>query len=296
VELTRPRWKDIPNRKGIEVRLKTELAPRLTSILGNRTEVREALINLVFNAVDALSEGGNIVIRAAKHGKGAEARRLLVEVSDDGTGMTEEQRSHCLEPFYSTKGTEGTGLGLAVVYGVMQRHQGEIKIDSAPGKGTTVRLMFPLPHRPQREIERKDEPPVKLSPLRILCVDDNPSVREALQEMLQQHGHLVESYQSGAEAVTAFKAALEEDCRFQLVITDLGMPHMDGKEIARRIKEISRETPVILLSGWSSFMNLDRELPPHIDCVLAKPATMARLLPAIGKLICGDAESKERGR
>jgi CheY-like chemotaxis protein len=116
--------------------------------------------------------------------------------------------------------------------------------------------------------------------------------------MLQDHGHSVESFQSGQEAIDAFKAALEQGEGFQLVITDLGMPHMDGKEVARRIKEIAPETPVALLSGWSNFMNLERELPPHVDCVLAKPATMARLLPAIGGLIRGGgrAEAGEDGR
>jgi CheY-like chemotaxis protein len=161
-----------------------------------------------------------------------------------------------------------------------------------------VRLLFPLPHRPLEKSRPKDEPPVKLPPLRILCVDDNPSVREVLQEMLREHGHSVESFQRGEEAIGAFKAALEADQGFQLVITDLGMPHMDGKEVAGRIKEISPETPVILLSGWSNFLNLERELPQHIDCVLAKPATMARLLPAIGELIRagGRSEAGEDGR
>jgi len=285
VELTRPRWKDIPNKRGIDVLLETQVAPRLAPILGSRTEVREALINLVFNAVDALPEGGTITIRAKKHGKGKEERRLAVEVTDTGVGMEEEQRQRCLDPFYSTKGAEGSGLGLAMVYGTMQRHNGEIQIDSSPGGGTTVRLLFPLPHRPPGKRAREAEQSVELPALKILCVDDNPSVREALEEMLRQHGHVVESFGEGAEAVEAFREAMERGQGFQVVITDLGMPHMDGREIARRVKEISPAAPVILLSGWGSTMNLNRELPQHVDCVLGKPPTIARVLTAIAEVL-----------
>jgi PAS domain S-box-containing protein len=285
VELTRPRWKDIPNKRGIDVRLEMEVAPRLAPILGSRTEVREALINLVFNAVDALPEGGTITIRAKKHGKGKEERRLAVEVTDTGVGMEEEQRQRCLDPFYSTKGAEGSGLGLAVVYGTMQRHNGEIQIDSSPGGGTTVRLLFPLPHRPPGKMAREAEQSVELPALKILCVDDNPSVREALEEMLRQHGHVVESFGEGADAVVAFREAMERGQGFQVVITDLGMPHMDGREVARRVKEISPAVPVILLSGWGGTMNLNRELPQHVDCVLGKPPTIARVLTAIAEVL-----------
>lgn len=285
VELTRPRWKDIPNKRGIDVLLETQVAPRLAPILGSRTEVREALINLVFNAVDALPEGGTITIRAKKHGKGKEERRLAVEVTDTGVGMEEEQRQRCLDPFYSTKGAEGSGLGLAVVYGTMQRHNGEIQIDSSPAGGTTVRLLFPLPHRPPGKMAREAEQSVELPALKILCVDDNPSVREALEEMLRQHGHVVESFGEGAEAVEAFREAMERGQGFQVVITDLGMPHMDGREVARRVKEISPAAPVILLSGWGNTMNLNRELPQHVDCVLGKPPTIARVLTAIAEVM-----------
>jgi PAS domain S-box-containing protein len=297
VDLTRPRWKNMPNKLGIEITLETEVAPRLAPILGDRTEIREALINLVFNAVDALPKGGTITIRAGKQGTGKEDRRLAVEVSDTGTGMDEEQRRKCLEPFFTTKGAEGSGLGLAVVYGTVQRHQGEMQIDSSPGQGTTVRLLFPLPHQPPRKGAGKSEPTVMLPPLRILCVDDNPSVQEVLQEILRQHGHTVESFEEGKAALDAFKAAQREGKAFQVVITDLGMPHMDGKEVARRIKTISPKVPVILLSGWGNFMNLESDLPPHVDCVLSKPPSMARLLPAIGELIGrrGDGEAKEGG-
>ncbi len=297
VELTRPRWKNVPNRYGIEIALKTQVAPRIASILGNRTEIREALVNLVLNAVDAMPDGGTITIRAGRHGKGKEERRLSLEVSDTGVGMNEEQLQRCLEPFYTTKGPKGSGLGLPAVYGIVQRHRGEIEIDSNPGNGTTVRLLFPFPHETPKKAAGKKGPPVELPPLRILCVDDNPSVREVLEEMLRQHGHTVESFEDGAAAVEAFELALEGGQSFQLVITDLGMPHMDGQEVARRIKEIAPVVPVILLSGWGGFMNMGQELPPHVDCALGKPPTMARLLPAIGELISrgNETEAKESG-
>ncbi|MBN1834305.1 MAG: PAS domain S-box protein [Spirochaetales bacterium] len=277
LELSRPRWKDIPNRQGVEIRMEREAPLRLPSFHGNLTEVREALINLVFNAADALPQGGTITLRARK-----QANRLCVEVADTGVGMNEEQKRRCLEPFYTTKGAEGTGLGMPMVFGTMQRHKGELEIESEPGQGTTVRLLFPLPPpRRRRPGPDKARPDPTLAPQRILCVEDEPKVREALMEMLVQNGHQVQACADGEKALAVFQSTKAGEGGFDLVVTDLGMPHMDGNELARRIKELSPGTPVVLLSGWGNFMNLNGELPVNVDCVLGKPPTMALLLEAI---------------
>ncbi len=280
-DLSRPRWKDIPNRQGVEIRFVRQVPSRLPPLPANLTEVREALINLVFNAADALPQGGAITLRARRRGE-----RLCLEVADTGVGMNEEQKRRCLEPFYTTKGAAGSGLGMSVAFGTMQRHRGEMEIESSPGRGTTVRLLFPLPQRPPEETPATgDRPDAVLPPLRILCIDDNPQVREVLREMLARNGHHVRSCADGEEALEVFRSSMAGQEPFDVVITDLGMPHMDGKALARGIKELSPGTPVILLSGWGNFMNVQGELPENVDRLLGKPPTMARLLAAIAEVV-----------
>jgi CheY-like chemotaxis protein len=212
-------------------------------------------------------------------------------VADTGIGMTEEQKRRCIEPFYTTKGAEGSGLGLSVVFGTVKRYKGEMEIESEPGKGTTIRILFPVPRRRSEQPARGGRTPVaELPPLRILCIDDDPQVREALEAMLTHSGHQVKACADGEEALAVFRPGEAGEGGFDVVITDLGMPHMDGKTLARRIKELSPGTPVILLSGWGNFMNLDGERPEHIDCLLGKPPTIARLLAAIREVLKGASE------
>jgi PAS domain S-box-containing protein len=281
IELTRPRWKAMPYRQGIVIQLEKELEEKLPSILGSESEIRESLVNLVFNAVDAMPEGGTITLRARKEGQ-----HVLMEVADTGVGMNEEQRRRCLEPFYTTKGKKGSGLGLSGVYGMVQRHKGDIEIQSEPGKGTSVRVLFPLfEKKPKKTASFEESAPVPS--LRILCVDDDQKVREVLKEMLILDGHEVQTCSSGEEAVKLFRAEKGGERSFELVITDLGMPHMDGKAVAREIKRASPATPVILFSGWGNFMNMNGELPENIDCLLGKPPGMDLLRNAIRELTAG---------
>ena len=146
VNLTRARWSDLPQQRGVVIQLQAELAENLPDIMGSEVEIRDALTNLIFNAVDAMPEGGTLTVRSRVVANGAHAgdtqREVQVEVSDTGVGMDEETRRRCLEPFYTTKGERGTGLGLAMVYGMVQRHSADLEIESAVRRGTTVRLIF----------------------------------------------------------------------------------------------------------------------------------------------------------
>ncbi len=144
-DLTRARWSDMAQARGAAIEMRVEVAPDAPTIMANESEIREALINLVFNAADALPDGGRITLRVRRQAADAQFAKpsVVVEVSDDGVGMDENTRIHCLEPFFTTKGERGTGLGLAMVYGIAQRHSAELQIDSEPGKGTTIRLLFP---------------------------------------------------------------------------------------------------------------------------------------------------------
>ncbi len=149
IDLTKARWSDLPQQRGMVVNLITKVTEELPDIMGAESEIRDALTNLIFNAVDAMPEGGTLTLRThtadklvTDNGEDSIAH-VCIEVSDTGVGMDEETRRRCLEPFFTTKGERGTGLGLAMVYGMVQRHSAELEVDSEPGQGTTFRLIFP---------------------------------------------------------------------------------------------------------------------------------------------------------
>ena len=269
IDLTRPRWRDMPQERGIVIEMKLELQKGLPYIMGIESEIREAMTNLVINAVDAMPEGGRITIRTRSIDDS-----VLVEVSDTGIGMDEETRRRCLEPFYSTKGEQGTGLGLAMVYGTMQRHEGEIEIESELGKGTTIRLIFPA-HRADATPQEAEERGVNIRPLRVLVIDDEPLLRRLMKDMLEGEGHTVEVADGGEEGLNAFRAAIERREPFDLVITDLGMPYVDGRAVARTVKDESPETTVIMMTGWGARMRAEGEMPIEVDAVLNKPPRLA---------------------
>jgi signal transduction histidine kinase/FixJ family two-component response regulator/HAMP domain-containing protein len=292
VDMTRPRWRDIPQANGIMIEVRTELDPEAVEFAGQESEIREALTNLIINAVDAVPKSGVIIIRTrvleeppGQPQNGA-AKSIIIEVVDNGAGMDEATRRRCLEPFFSTKGRRGTGLGLAMVYGVLQRHEGRIEIESEPGLGTTIRLIFPvrqsLPADHSADADQR-----RSAPCRILCLDDEAPLRELLNDILKRDGHEVAVADGAATGLDLFHAAGVEGRTFDVVLTDLGMPYVDGREVAAIIKRESPATPVIMLTGWGAFMNDDGTLPPHIDGILSKPpriqeirSMLKHLLPA----------------
>jgi CheY-like chemotaxis protein len=207
---------------------------------------------------------------------------LMLEVVDTGVGMDEETRKRCLEPFFSTKGMRGTGLGLAMVYGIMERHEGRIEIESAVSKGTTMRLVFPI--RERRSISAAGAPshsPLSIGSLRVLFVDDEPLLRQLVGDMLRTDGHTVEVADGGQEGLGLFRQALARSEPFDVVITDLGMPGMDGRKLTLLLKQESPETPVIMLTGWGALMRKDDETPLHVECVLSKPPRLSDLRDAL---------------
>lgn len=290
MDMTRARWSDIPQQRGIVIMTASDLQPELPVILGVASEIREALINLVFNAVDAMPQGGTLTLRtraipaAAGIGVLATAGRIQVEVTDTGMGMDEEARRRCLEPFFTTKGERGTGLGLAMVYGVVKRHNAEIEIVTALKRGTTMRLDFPMPvaaAAPTKTILH-----LKPAPLRILVVDDDQILLKSLSETLERDGHTVVAHPGGKVAIEAFcTATLSKDTgeRFAVVITDLGMPYVDGLQVASAVKIAAQATPVILLTGWGQRLVAEGEVPSYVDCVLSKPPRLNDLRAALAK-------------
>jgi PAS domain S-box-containing protein len=295
IDLTRARWSDMPQQRGAVVDLQTDLAPDLPAVRGIESEVREALINLVFNAVDAMPDGGTLTLRTHRSGPAGEggeamAPAAIVAVSDTGVGMDDDTRRRCLEPFFTTKGERGTGLGLAMVYGVAQRHGADVAIDSVVGRGTTVSLWFPIPATPLSvgEVRRPQAP---VSRLRILIVDDDPLLLKSLCDTLELDGHAVVAANGGQAGIEAFQA---NPAAFDLVVTDLGMPNVDGRKVASAVKQVDAAMPVIMLTGWGQRLVADGDVPEHIDRVLSKPPKLRELRAALAEL-SGTPLGKARG-
>lgn len=284
IDLTRARWSDMPQRRGALIELQTTLAPELPAIPGVATELRDALTNLVFNAVDAMPQGGRLSLRTRllePDGASPAARGFVqLEVADSGVGMDAETRSRCLEPFFTTKGERGTGLGLPMVYGTMQRHGGEIEVLSAPGEGTRVTLSFPVSFDEGGHVTGSRPIPV-VPPRRILLVDDDPIVIQSTRETLAGDGHWVTAADGGQAGIDLFRAALAAGEAYQVVITDLGMPHVDGRQVAAAVKAARPDTLVVLLTGWGRRLVEEGEVPAHVDRVLSKPPRLRDLREAL---------------
>ncbi len=281
-DLTRARWSDMALARGATIEMRVEVAPDAPTIMANESEVREALVNLVFNAADALPDGGRITLRVRRQAADARFAKpaVVVEVIDDGVGMDENTRIHCLEPFFTTKGQRGTGLGLAMVYGIAQRHDAELQVDSEPGKGTTIRLLFPDSAGAVVMAQNREVPP-EMQGLRLLLVDDDPLILESLRNALEYEGHHVTCAQGGQAGIDMFSAARDRNTPFSAVITDLGMPHIDGRQVATAIKNIERTAKVIMLTGWGQLMADGTDAPADVDRVLSKPPNMWELREAL---------------
>jgi len=289
LELTKARWGDMAQQRGVTIRVVPELAPELPKIMGVESEIREALTNLVFNAVDAMPEGGTLTLRTRL--AGAEpGQSVAVEVADSGVGMDEQTRRKCLEPFFTTKGERGTGLGLAMVFGMVQRHSCALEIDSAPGAGTTMRLVFAVPTAAIAEPGRPAQALKVPSRLRLLLVDDDPVLLKSLRDALETDGHKVATANGGEAGIGEFRASIERGETYAAVFTDLGMPYVDGRKVAAAVKEASPATPVILLTGWGQRMVAEGDIPPHVDRVLAKPPKLREVRETLAQLYRARAE------
>jgi DNA-binding response OmpR family regulator len=287
VDLTRARWSDQPQRRGVMIELKSHLAADLPAVRGVDHEIRDALTNLIFNAVDAMPQGGVIEVRTTVLNSDAAPARVQLEVTDSGIGMDEETRRRCLEPFFTTKGERGTGLGLAMVYGMAQRHEAALEIESRPGAGTTMRLLFRISAGVATDTVRMPTLQVPSRSLRILVIDDDVKLNESLRLTLQEEGHLVTAAPGGQEGIDAFHGARSSLAPFDVVITDLGMPYVDGRQVIAEVRAAAPHTPIILLTGWGKGLDADGEPPPEVDRVLGKPPRMRELRAALAEVTAG---------
>jgi len=293
INLTRARWSDQPQRRGIVIELRTQLAPDLPDIRGADNEIRDALTNLIFNAVDATPDGGVIEVCTSVLTSAAESgtpeQHVRLEVRDTGIGMDDETRRRCLEPFFTTKGNRGTGLGLAMVYGMAQRHGAALEIDSKPGHGTTMQLLFPVRAEASSSTGRVPVLRMPSSSLRLLVVDDDPVLNESLRHTLTEDGHSVTVAHGGQAGIDAFHSAQKTSEPFDVVITDLGMPYVDGRQVVNSVRATAPRTPIILLTGWGQRL-ADNEEPPRADRLLSKPPRLRELRTALSELTAPRAD------
>jgi signal transduction histidine kinase/CheY-like chemotaxis protein len=276
LELTAPRWRDEAERKGIVVAV-TQDMEALPPIEGNAFELRDALVRLIHNAVDAMPKGGALAIRAAAEASGW----VVVEVRDTGIGMSVETRRRLAEHARSLQPGRGAGHGLAEVYDVIERHGGSVDIESEIGKGTTVRLRLHASRFqiiPASEGLAERQPPRPDEAVRVLLVDDDPRLLTVLSDVLRSEGHAITTAATGEEALAMFDPGAHD-----VVITDLGMPKMNGWEVAQRIKTRSPATAVFILTGWGEGVSAHESMQ-FVDRVIAKPVSAEALLEQLAGL------------
>jgi CheY-like chemotaxis protein len=266
LELTKPRWKTDAMARGISIGASLELNP-LPAVKADPSELREALTNLIFNAVDAMPTGGSLLLRS-RHLRGA----VLIEVEDSGIGMTEEEQQRCLEPFFTTKGEKGTGLGLAMVYGIVERHGGTISIESAKGIGT--RFILSLPAAGEMTPPPKRESSSLVERLKVLVVDDQEVVGDLLAELIRQDGHEVEFVDDASRALD-----LARDGSFHAIFTDQVMPGMCGVELCEKLREVAPGLATILVTGYGA--DEDESFRRAADVVVSKPLSAIGIRQAL---------------
>ncbi len=269
VELTRPRWKDAAEKHGHKVDLDLDLEPKCMASI-QASDLREILMNMIFNALDAMPLGGAITIRSQRL-----EDQVMIEVADTGIGMSEGVMKRVFDPFYTTKGVENSGLGLSVCWGLVARSNGELQVKSKPGKGSVFMIRLPKAQERAKEESASNQEENGFS-RKILLVEDSEEILGIFRDMLRLKGHKVAAVSRGEDALE-----LLESERFDLVLTDLGMPGVSGWEVAGKAKLKNAKAPVILITGWGDHVDEKELQKVGIDMVLSKPLNWDMLLQAI---------------
>jgi CheY-like chemotaxis protein/anti-sigma regulatory factor (Ser/Thr protein kinase) len=275
-EITRPRWKDRAEAENVHIRLSRQISSNAV-IMADAGELREVLVNMIFNAVDAMPEGGTLTL-STRMAEGM----VEVSVADTGVGMSEEVRSRIFDPFFTTKGKAGMGLGLSVSYGIISRHEGTVLVESEVGRGTTFRLRFPVATAAAPPVRKQAAQPAQArgtGGLKVLVVDDEDYVRDLLLDILEREGCEVTSAAEGREALRLF-----ESQEFDAVLTDVGLPGMSGWELARYIRERNGSVPLAIITGWGDTVSPEEQTAAQADWVVAKPFSIERIISIVNEI------------
>jgi signal transduction histidine kinase/ActR/RegA family two-component response regulator len=263
VEFTRPAWQTNAKKRGVSVEVRMFL-DALQRISGNASELREVFTNLILNALDAMPWGGLILVTSEDVGSA-----VIVRVRDTGVGMDEETRARVFDPFFTTKPVKGTGLGLSVAYGIVTRHHGSITVESQAGTGTEFLMRFPSSQIVIELTETVTAAAEGLPRFNILVVDDEEPVLEVLSDMLRDRGQDVRTALGGEAGIAEFQR-----WQPQVVFSDLGMPEVNGWDVARRVKAQAPDTPFVLVTGWGSQLEEGTAQARGVDLIIAKPFSM----------------------
>ncbi len=279
-EITRPRWKDCAEAANVQITLDLQIRSK-AKVMGDESELREVLVNMVFNAVDAMPNGGNLTLAAENVGDA-----VVISVGDTGTGMPPEVKSRIFDPFFTTKGKAGMGLGLAVSFGIIRRHEGSVEVESEVGAGTKFKISLPKAAVSEEPVAVESEIRTSVmetaNPItmrlfdgpqpQILVVDDEEAVRELLRDLLESEGFRVYLAPGGREALNLFAAK-----RFDGVFTDVGMPGMSGWELAHAIRQTNATVPIAVITGWGEAVGSDEQREARVDWVVTKPFRAERI-------------------
>ena len=267
--LSRPRWAQLIGR-GVPLEFVVD-APPVALVNGRAPEIRELLLNLVFNAIDAMEDTGGRLTLSVRQGDG----RVTLSVSDQGEGIADDVRPRLFEPFFTTKGKNGSGLGLSMCWRIAHQHGGKLDVESRANEGTTFTLTLPAAASDGISMQEAQTDSARQTQ-RVLLIDDQPDVRESVSDMLKALGHNVSVAADGRTALQ-----LVQNGTFDVVLTDLRMPGMDGLDLAKRIRTLRPDVPVVLLTGWGTFF--ENTEPEAIAVVLPKPPTLHSLSEAINR-------------
>jgi signal transduction histidine kinase/ActR/RegA family two-component response regulator len=286
-EITRPRWKNCAEASNIHIAVDLQIGSN-AMVMGDDSELREVLVNMVFNAIDAMPEGGKLTLSTA-----IVDQSVVIKVIDSGVGMYPEVRSRIFDPFFTTKGKAGLGLGLAVSFGIIRRHGGNIEVDSQYGTGTEFRITLPIATIVEGgiavEFSNPEPPAMTIDELalsdehaqpRLLIVDDEDFVRDLLQEILEGEDCDVRLAASGSEALEMF-----QNFQFDAVCTDVGMPGMSGWELAREIRHLNQHIPIAVITGWGEAVGSNEQKAAGVNWVVAKPFTADRIAELVRDIV-----------
>jgi CheY-like chemotaxis protein len=272
IGLAKPKWRDTARADGRDIELSIDL-DRLDLFPCNGSEVRDAVFHLILNAVDAMPRGGTLSLELRSEPGGVE-----ITVGDTGVGMSEETRTHCLDPFFTTKGETGAGLGLAMVHGIVGRHAGQLEISSRPGGGSKFTIHLPRDNS-NADAARAHHAAMVTRPLRILLAEDDDRLRQLISLQMESMGHVVENAADGAQALQKF-----HESSFDLILTDLSMPRLNGLEFVEAARRLISEIPIIMLTGFGAMLLPEGKRPPGVDILLHKPVTRDNLAAAIAQV------------
>jgi signal transduction histidine kinase/ActR/RegA family two-component response regulator len=272
--LTHPKWKEQTQAGGQSIEIKLDLK-RIPTVRASESRLREIFTNLILNSVDAMPRGGTITITTDIDGD-----HVVAKVSDTGKGMNEEVCQRCFEPFFSTKGKNGTGLGLSMAYGIIQKWGGTITAESEINKGTTITIHLPAENIPPVRSNEVTYETDTIAPLTILVADDNPPSRDIVSRHLRANGHTVDTATNGRETVAMCLAK-----KYDLLVLDRVLADMDGLTIAATMSHEHPEFRIILLTGYNDPSEDTSHLPEGVDFLLEKPVTQSDLRWAIGNVL-----------